>query len=180
MKDKHVYKNTFFFNLSEFYSILFTSWITLELSSIFLVLLLICSLRFFNAIFAFHISFRLTIYRSLISFAVSLPPHLVLHVILISSFITDVIAPPLRGATKRCNAFPSYVKRRISWSFREAYGWMVALVKQDGYYISFFTSSSLNVSLEVGILNYEFLINHQLEKQIRLRANRIHLSMNYL
>lgn len=31
-------------------------------------------------------------YRSLISLAVSQPPHLAVHVILISSFITDVIA----------------------------------------------------------------------------------------
>lgn len=58
----------------------------------------------------------------------------------------------------------------------------VALVTLDGHYISFFTSSGLNVSLEVGILNYEFLIDygHRLEKPTRLCANVIHLSMNYL
>jgi len=53
-------------------------------------------------------------------------------------------------------------RRRISWSFREAYG----LVKLDGRYIYFLMNFSINVSLKGKILNYEFLIgyNYKLEK----------------
>lgn len=133
-----------------FHSILFTSSSGVILDFSFGLF----SSRFFNAILVFHISSRVSIYRSLILFVVSRPPHLVLHVILISSFITDVIAPPLRGASKRCNAFPSYAEKdfvvvsRSVWMSHWSH-WMA--------YISFFTSSGLNVSLEGGILNYEFL-----------------------
>lgn len=93
----------------------------------------------FNAILAFHISSRVSIYRSLISFAVSRPLHLVLHVILISSFITDVIAPPLRGASKRCNAFPSYAEKDFVVVSRSVWmshwsNWMIII-------FPFFTSS---------------------------------------
>lgn len=48
-------------------------------------------------------------YLSLFNFIRRLSPaHLALHVILISSFITDVIAPLLGSASERCNALPSY------------------------------------------------------------------------
>lgn len=109
IKDRYV-KNAFDSHPLGFHSILFTSasGVILDFSGSSLGLF---SLLFFNEILAFHISSRVSIYRSLISFVVSRPPHLVLHVILISSFITDVIVPPLRGASKRCNAFPSYAKK---------------------------------------------------------------------
>lgn len=91
--------------------------------------------RFFNAILAFRISFRVSIYRSLISFTISRLPHLVLHVILISSFITDVIAPPLRGIQAlQCVSF----LRGERFRGRFAKHMDVAVVKQDDYYISFF------------------------------------------
>lgn len=105
-----------------------------------------------RAILASHTSSHVSIYRSLISFAVSRPQHLVLHVILISSFITDVIAPPLRGASERCNAFPSYAEEDFAIVSRSV--WMSSWSNWMAVIFPFSRAPGLNVSLVVGILNY--------------------------